>query len=143
MTKFIEHSGQIINITPETITVSIAQSSACSECHAKGACTSADVREKKISVKNEGQKVQLGDQVQVTGKSSIGWQAVTIAFIIPCILVVATLIYGSQAKIDDALSGLLSLVVLVPYFIIVSRFENALKRHLSFFITKTNLFTSI
>ena len=39
----IEHRGVITSITDNKVSVKILQQSACSSCHAKGACTAATV----------------------------------------------------------------------------------------------------
>ena len=44
----IEHTGRIVEITPDFTTVEIVVSSACSECHAKGLCGMSEDKEKMI-----------------------------------------------------------------------------------------------
>jgi hypothetical protein len=53
MSQIIEHSGIIENINGSNIRVQIIQESACSGCHAKGACSAADLKDKYIDVESD------------------------------------------------------------------------------------------
>ncbi len=44
----IEHKGIVQKVSERKITVGIINESACASCHAKGACTVADMKDKEI-----------------------------------------------------------------------------------------------
>lgn len=46
----ISHTGKIVEITPDSITVEIVAESACASCHAAGLCHTADAAHKLITV---------------------------------------------------------------------------------------------
>lgn len=132
----IEHSGTVISISEHEATVLIAQSSACSGCHAKQACTSADVQEKKIIADLNGNQFQIGDLVTIIGKKTIGLQAVLLAFVIPFLLILTALFIFDYYHINEGIAGLIALAILLPYYFILSRFESLLKQKLKFYLTK-------
>jgi len=72
----IEHEGIIEKINGNHITVRILQQSACSACHAKGACMAADMKEKRVDVSDSSGLYRPHERVVVTGKESIGYKAV-------------------------------------------------------------------
>ena len=75
------------------IQVQIIQMSACSSCHAKGACTAADMDEKFIDVESDDTSLKVGDMVDIVGESSTGLFAVLLAFVIPFMLILTSLFF--------------------------------------------------
>lgn len=136
MSQKIEHTGIITHIDGTKIQVQIVQLSACSSCHAKGACSASDMDEKLIDVESNDLTLKLGDQVQLLGESSMGLFAVLLAFVIPFLLILLSLLILRSYTSNEALSGTIALGVLVPYFIILSLFNNKLKNKLKFTVEK-------
>ena len=136
MGQKIEHSGIITLINENIIQVSIIQKSACSGCHAKGVCTSADMDDKVIEVKRTDNSYKIGDEVMLTGQSSMGLLAVLLAFVIPFLLILLSLFVLGLYTDNEAISGTASLMVLIPYYIILSLFNKKLKNKFQFFIRK-------
>jgi len=140
MSEIIEHSGIIQNINGKHIQVQIVQMSACGSCHAKGACSAADAEEKLIDVETERSDFNVGDTVVLYGQSSMGLLAVLLAFVIPFLLILLTLLVLQSYIANDALSGSIALATLIPYFFVLSRFNNKLKSKLKFQIKKVQAF---
>ncbi len=136
MSKKIEHSGVVREINGTDVKVEIIQMSACSSCHANGACSAADKDEKIIDAVNENLSLKVGDPVIITGENSTGLLAVLIAFVIPFILILLSLIITGKFTQNEITSGLISLSILVPYFIIVSMFNKKLKKKFTFYISE-------
>jgi len=136
MSQKIEHTGIVTHIDGTKIQVQIVQLSACSSCHAKGACSASDMDEKLIDAETTDTTLKIGDQVQLTGESSMGLFAVLIAFIIPFLLILISLFILRSYTTNEALSGTIALGVLVPYFIILSLFNKKLKNKLKFTVQK-------
>ncbi len=134
--KVIDHTGYISNISTQEIEVTITVSSACSSCHAKGACTSADSAERIITIRNTGKSsYKMGDIVSVTGAQSLGMSAVFFAYIIPFLLVfISLLIFTELSEVSEIQSGLLSLLVLPPYYIGLYFFKEKLEKKYTFTI---------
>lgn len=136
MSQEIEHNGIIDRIDGNKITVHLIQLSACSGCHAKGACSAADMDDKYIEVDSNDASLQVGDMVTLYGQSSKGLFAVLLAFVIPFSIILITLIILRYFIENDAISGLISLGVLIPYYLILSFFNDKLKSKLTFYIKK-------
>lgn len=136
MSQLIEHTGIINHIEGSHIRVSIIQVSACSGCHAKGACTASDMDEKFIDVESSDTTLKEGDMVKLYGQSSMGLTAVLIAFVIPFLLILVTLFILRSYVTNEALSGTIALSTLIPYYIILSFFNKKMKTKFQFYIKK-------
>lgn len=136
MSERIEHSGFVTRIEGKNIQVQIIQMSACSSCHAKGACSAADMDEKFVDVESTDDTLRIGDQVNIVGESSTGLLAVLLAFVIPFMLILTSLFFLRNIVPNEAVSGTVSLALLIPYYIILSLFNKKLKRKLQFRIEK-------
>lgn len=132
----IEHSGIIKNIQPNLIQVLIIQKSACGDCDANGSCIVSDQQEKIIDIVSSDTTFETGEQIIITGRQSIGLLAVLLAFVVPFILILITLIILHSLIINEAISGIAAVFVLVPYYIILSFFKNKLKAKFKFDIRK-------
>lgn len=140
MSQIIEHSGFVYQINGKHIKVQILQQSACSDCHAKGACTAADMADKFIDVESDDAGLKVGQAVTVYGQSSLGLLAVLLAFVIPFLLVLITLFLLNNKIDNEAISGTIALGTLLPYFIILSFFNKKLKSKLKFYIKRNDTF---
>jgi sigma-E factor negative regulatory protein RseC len=136
MSQIIEHSGIVQHIEGKHIRVQIVQESACSGCHAKGTCTAADMKDKYVDVEADTSDFKPGDAVMLYGQSSMGLLAVLLAFVMPFILILITLFVLKSQTDNETLSGAIALSVLVPYFIILSFFNQKLKAKLKFQIRR-------
>ncbi|HEY5592299.1 MAG TPA: SoxR reducing system RseC family protein [Paludibacter sp.] len=136
MSQIIEHTGIINHIEGSHIRVSIIQQSACSDCHAKGACTAADMDEKYIDLESSDASFKIGDRVMLYGQSSTGLIAVLLAFVLPFLLILITLFILRYYVANEILSGAIALSVLIPYYIILSLFNKKMKARFRFYIKK-------
>ncbi len=136
-TNEIEHSGTILKIDNERITVGIVNKSACAGCHAKSACSMADMKEKTVDVIDYSNRFSVGETVNLKYQESLGWLALTIAYVIPFLLVVITLIVSLSITNNELISGLIALIILIPYYVLLSFYKKRLKKTFSFSIEKT------
>jgi len=132
----IEHTGIVQHIEGNKAQILIVQQSACSACHAKSACTMSDQQEKVVEVLVDDHSIHEGDEVIVYGSSSIGLQAVLIAFVLPLLLVFLLLFILTFFMKNEAVAGLIALSVLIPYYLILSLFNKKLKSKFEFHIKK-------
>ncbi len=135
MANLIQHQGIVESITGSHLSVRIVQSSACSGCHAKGYCSSADSKEKIVDINDaSASSYQVGERVMVIGEVSMGMKAVALAFVIPFILLVAVLFICMAITSDELLSGIISLALLVPYYFVIWLNKSRLTQKFSFTI---------
>ena len=118
--------------------MNILSQSACSSCHAKGACTVADIQEKEIEISNFSKNYTPGQEVTVVFQQSQGYTAVFWGYIMPFILVLTTLIAATSLFGNELMGGLLSLAVLIPYYFILYMFRNKMKRKFTFEIEENS-----
>jgi sigma-E factor negative regulatory protein RseC len=132
------HEGIIQEISENKIIVSIINASACSSCHAKGACLASDMKEKEIEIRHFSGDYSPGQRVNVVGKTQQGTKAVFYGYLLPFLLVFVTLILSISLTNNEALSGLLSLAILLPYYGALYLFRNKIKRSFEFEIAAIN-----
>lgn len=138
MKNDIVHSGIVERIEYPFIFVRILQQSACSGCHAKSACTTADSQVKTIEIKDDSGNYHLNEEVNVCGSYSVGLQAVGLSFVIPLLLVVVVLIIGQMFMINEIVGSLIGLFILIPYYGIIYLMRNKLKKKFTFTLSKIN-----
>jgi positive regulator of sigma E activity len=137
-TKTIEHKGFIKSIENGLIKVSILAQSACASCHAKGGCSVSDVQDKTIEIYNNSDSYQVGENVNVILEQKLGFKALFLGYVLPFIIVLTSLIILSVLTKNEALSGLVSLGLLIPYYIGLYSQKEKLKKIFSFKIEKLN-----
>lgn len=140
MSQLIEHSGFIEQINGKHIKVQILQESACSGCHAKGACSAADMTDKFVDVESEDTDLKVGQMVTLYGQSSIGLFAVLLAFVLPFLIILFTLFILNDKIDNEVISGTIALGMLLPYFFILSLFNKKLKSKLKFYLKSNEAF---
>ena len=137
MSESINHPGIVERVDGHFISVRITQYSACAECHAKSACSVADRKDKVMVIEDHtGTTYHEGDSVLIIAQSSQGMQAVLLAFGIPVILLLATLLVGASSEIPETENGLMALCVLAVYYLILYKFRDKLKKHFVFKLKK-------
>lgn len=112
--------------------MNIINQSACSSCHAKGACTVADYQEKEIEVSEYSGSYNIGQEVTIIFKQAKGFTAVIWGYVFPFFLVLGTLIVAQEITGNELKAGILSLIILVPYYITLYFFRHLLKKVLKF-----------
>ncbi|MFA9370609.1 MAG: SoxR reducing system RseC family protein [Labilibaculum antarcticum] len=132
----IDHEGTILEIEEGKITVGIVNVSACSACHAKGACSMSDMKDKSIDVIDYSNKFKVGEKVNLSYRESLGWLAMFFAYVLPFVLVVLALILATTITSNELISGISALAILLPYYIILSFFKRHFKKTFSFTIEK-------
>ncbi len=137
MNKEIVHSGVITGMDGNKIRIHIEQQSACSTCHSRSVCMASDMKGKEVFVENDGGNYQIGETVELLGRTSTGLLAVLLAFVIPFLLILLTLIVLQRVVTSEAVSALISLSLLMPYYLILSLFNKKLDKKLQFYIQKT------
>ncbi|MBU8891789.1 MAG: SoxR reducing system RseC family protein [Bacteroidales bacterium] len=134
--KSIEHKGRIDSIDGNKINVSFLALSGCASCHAKGVCSAADMQEKSVEVFDYTNQYTTGQEVNVTLKQSLGFRALFLAYVLPFILVLFTLIILTIITNNEAISGIGALVVLVPYYLVLFLLKSKIRKKFTFTINR-------
>ncbi len=135
----IEHQGVITNIADHKVSVMILQQSACSSCHAKGACMAADSKEKLVDIADYTGKYKVNDLVTVVGQKSMGYKAVLWAFVVPIIILVSILVISISAwNFGEIEAALVSIASLVPYYAVLFLLRDKMANSFKFTIKNNN-----
>ena len=106
--------------------------SACSACHAKGACTVADYQDKEIEINHFTRNYSPGQEVTILFRESQGFKALFYGYVLPFILVLLTLIIATSFTNNELIGGLLALAILIPYYTTLYFFRHLLKKVFKF-----------
>jgi len=128
----IYHEGIVDHLDHDKVAVMIIAQSACSSCHSKGMCTALDMKEKVIEVKrNRNLELKTGDKVILQMKQSMGHKAVILGYLLPFLLLIITLIVAGSF-FNEAVSGLIAIGILVPYYLMLYAFRHQLRQTFQF-----------
>jgi len=134
----VEHDGIIKEITDHMIKVEITNTSACAGCNSKNLCLSSETSTKIIEVKKNKNSFLKGDAVIVTLPKNLGPKALWLGYIFPFIVVLLTLITTLWRTKNELLSGIFSLISLMPYYLILFLLNKKIKKTFIFNIKKKN-----
>ena len=136
MADFVEHMGVVEDCKGQIVFVRIEQQAACVGCHARSACSAAEKEDKIVEVFYAKNDVKKGDRVLLIGQCSLGLYAVLLAYVLPFLLILFALFLTSMFVENELVSGTISLLIIFPYYVVLSMFKDRLKRKFSFEITK-------
>lgn len=131
----ISHEGIVTKITDDELEIKILAQSACAACHAKSACGMGEQAEKILTVpRPKGQDFALNQKVNVKMAIGQGNKAAVLAYLIPIILLLAVLFVCLGLGLGEGLAALISIVALIPYYIVLYMKRNKLKRQFDYIV---------
>lgn len=128
----IQHEGTVQKVGSDSVVVYITSLSACSGCHAEGFCSLSDKKEKTVNIAGR-YNVEPGERVTVVMNESTGLRAVILSYIIPLFILLSAIVILTSLSVNELTAGLISIAVLVPYFVILYFVRHRIDR--SFFFT--------
>lgn len=132
MEELIKHTGIVTSIHGEMAHIQIVQSSACSACKAKSMCSSSESQVKEMDARML-EPMQIGDQVEVEVREHLAWRAVLLAYILPFIVMMATIILlDLLTHWDEAIVGAIALGAIALYYLALNQFKNRLQKQFTF-----------
>lgn len=136
----IEHEGKVVSVDKDYIAVEILNKSACAACHAKGVCGASDQSVKVVEVAQDIQTLtedyQVGETVNIVMAPSMGTQAIWLAYVVPLMVLMASVGVFSLCGAGELLMGLGSLGLLALYYLIVFLCRNKISKIFTFSIEK-------
>jgi positive regulator of sigma E activity len=129
--SIIQHDGTVKKVDGNSVLVSIISSPACSGCHAEGLCGISGKEEKIIDIKGK-YNVSPGDSVTILMEQTTGFKAVALSYMVPLVIVIAGLFIFNSLSFSELTTGLVSLLLLVPYFLILYLFREKINRSITF-----------
>jgi sigma-E factor negative regulatory protein RseC len=123
--KVVTHPGIVNEIIGNQINVTIVVSSGCSSCEIKGSCSVSEADKKSVLVTvTDPSMFSINDSVIIEMKQSLGTWAVLLGYVFPFLLVVSSLIILTNTELDQGIAGLISLSLLIPYYLVIYSFCN-------------------
>lgn len=132
----VSHPGTVVQATPDNVMVMIMAESACASCHSKKLCTLSEMKEKTISIPVRNQSFAPGDAVDVIMTESLGMLAIFLAYILPFLLLVASVVAGNAAGLSEPATGIMVVGLLTVYFFILYFMRKRLQKKFSFKLIK-------
>jgi len=124
----IEHDGIIEAVKENRVVVALNQVSACSACHAKGVCSLSEGIVKKIDIESPGNHYKVGDPVKIFLSESLGFKALFWGYLLPFLILMATLIIMSLATKNEIISGISAVAMLIPYYGILYLYKDRIRK---------------
>jgi sigma-E factor negative regulatory protein RseC len=131
--KNICHQGIVVKCKDDCVLISIESQSACASCHTKSMCNLNEVQEKIIEVQHANpSNYKPGDLVTVNMARSMGNKALWLGYLLPFLIVMVSLFVFSYLSGSELQAGLISLLLLIPYYLILYKMRNKLKNTFRF-----------
>ena len=121
----MEHPGIVTAVKRGFVTVQIESTSACAACQAHARCGFAESKTKTLDIPaqaikpSESRAFHPGDKVTVSIDHKHGLQATWWAYVLPALLLIASIVGFSLASFSEPLVVLLSLLTLGVYVLIL------------------------
>ena len=133
--EIISHEGVVTRITDDELEIKILAQSACAACHAKSACGMGEQAEKILTVpRPKGKDFAIGQKVNVRMAIGQGNKAAVLAYLIPILLLLAVLFACLGLGVNEGLSALISIVALIPYYIVLYLRRDKLRKQFEYTI---------
>ena len=136
MAQEIRHSGRVVGVRDGAVDVMIVPESACGSCKSRKACGMAESAEKIMTIVDPHSYIyKESDEVEVSTEKIMGIKAVAIAYIYPFILMLICLLVLLQSGVSELVSGLVTLGLVVVYYLGLILFRGKLQREIIFKIS--------
>ena len=136
----IKHNGIVEDVGQGIVKVRILQTSACAHCKVASHCNAAEAKEKIIDVRCEedAARYNVGQAVTVATTTSAVGRAMTVGFVVPFIVMVASLLLVLTLTGDEVLAALTAVLALIPYYLTVFLLRRPLSKGVAFTIEDSN-----
>jgi sigma-E factor negative regulatory protein RseC len=132
----IKQTGIITNIEDDTLSIKITTCSACSQCSAKSFCSISEQKDKIITAKVTNSSLySINDYVDVSINQPLAIKAVLYSYVLPLILLLATIIALYTMGFNDFISGISGIIVLIPYYFGLFLLRNKFRADFKFIVS--------
>ncbi len=135
--SIIAHQGLIRSIKNGKAEISLLDASGCSSCAIKSSCGASNTADKIVEVPIPIGTFSVGEIVALEMTYKQGFTALFWAYIIPFVLVIATLVTSVQLGLPESQSAVISLAVLPVYYLLLHLLNALLSKQFQFKIKKT------
>lgn len=129
------HSGVVTRIDGASVFVALDPNLHCESCRARGACGVSDSGSREVEITAPQGAFRLNEPVEVVLKKDLGNKALFWAYLYPFILMILTL-FITSLWLPEWMAGLVSLFVLIPYYLSIALLKKYFKRTFKISILK-------
>ncbi len=133
------HPGVVERIEGSELLVKIESQAACGKCQAKSYCGMGESAEKAIGVdlrdNSSGWRPQdfyPGQPVEVILSRALGYRALFMGYLLPFLILVASLILMFYTTGNEGLSALVAVLLMAPYYGLLYRYRHKLRQTFRF-----------
>lgn len=130
--SIFSQTGIIESLEGEKAWIRIECRSACAACHAREGCLPSDIKDKLIEAPLNDRKFEPGQPVTVTAHKLLAYKAVFWGYILPFIIVISALIVFLLLNFSESKAGIISLLLLLPYYYILYLLKDTFKKKFVF-----------
>lgn len=137
-TNNVTHSGKVIGVFRDTVTVAVESSEACGSCASRSACSlgvQSNTRNILITTPNAS-SFSVGEIVRVATRTQMGLMAVALCYAMPAVVLVAALAAAVLCGVSEGVAALISLGSVAIYYGILWLVRDKLAQKISFTIEK-------
>ena len=133
----IEHKGVVSSVEEGIVRVAIEVNEACGSCASRKACSMGQSEKREIVVYTaDASDYSVGEAVEVSAKQSLGVVAVVLCYVVPLVVLVASLATTVASGASDGTAALVSLGSILIYYAILYLFRNRISKRIIFTINK-------
>ena len=133
----IEHKGVVLSTEEGVVRVAIEVSEACGGCSARKSCAMGQTTRREIEIFTaESGNYSIGEVVKVGAKQSLGIMAVVLCYIVPLVVLVATLAIAVAMGLSEGVSAMVALGVTAIYYALLALMRNRISKRVTFTINK-------
>ena len=113
--------GVVREIYNDYLLVEVVLQSACDGCHAKGFCLSSQGQGElmKVHIQEPATSFQIGEKVTVYAAAKLEKKAVLLAYLLPLIILISTLLITYQITQHELIAALAALIFIAIYYIVI------------------------
>ena len=117
--------------------VAIEVSEACGGCSARKSCAMGQSERREIVAHTtEASRFSVGEVVKIGAKQSFGVMAVVLCYIVPLVVLVATLAIAVAMGLSEGVSAMIALGFTAIYYALLALMRNRISKRVTFTINK-------
>ena len=134
----VKHTGEVVRIDGDCVTVRMKVNSACGSCQAKAVCGAAESADKIVEVRTAAAAdFSVGESVEVALLSrSMGAKSVVLAYVVPFFVLTIMLVGALALGAGEGAAVLSALGGVATYYVALGLMKNKVKNTIKFIIIK-------
>ena len=127
----------VLSVEEGVVRVAIEVNEACGGCSARKSCAMGQSAKREIEVRTaEASHYSVGECVKVGARQSLGITAVVLCYVVPLVVLVATLALVVSKGVPEGVAALVSLGATALYYVGLYLFRNRISKRITFTINR-------